>query len=155
MFNSKIYVLCKSLSRCFPVATRVQTNKNAFQQVLRSYSNKQNDRSYRNRSTVYYITGVGVLAVGLSYAAVPLYRLFCQVWALFWCFNILFGKITSINKCMEDLYSHSVCLLYFLIHATFWLVHLQECYPKSDFHNFQECLRPQYWLPSLFISVWK
>lgn len=30
-----------------------------------------------NRSTLYYFTGLGVLTVGLSYAAVPLYRLFC------------------------------------------------------------------------------
>lgn len=33
------------------------------------------------RSTLYYITAAGVLAVGLSYAAVPLYRLFCQAYS--------------------------------------------------------------------------
>lgn len=31
------------------------------------------------RSTLYYIAAAGVLALGLSYAAVPLYRIFCQV----------------------------------------------------------------------------
>lgn len=31
------------------------------------------------RSTLYYVTAGGVLIVGMSYAAVPLYRMFCQV----------------------------------------------------------------------------
>ncbi|RXG71131.1 cytochrome c oxidase assembly protein COX11, mitochondrial [Armadillidium vulgare] len=37
-------------------------------------------RSYSGtKSTLYYIIAIGVLTVGLSYAAVPLYRIFCQV----------------------------------------------------------------------------
>lgn len=35
--------------------------------------------SQRNKSTVYYVIALGVLVGGFSYAAVPLYRLFCQV----------------------------------------------------------------------------
>lgn len=35
--------------------------------------------SQGTKSTLYYIAAVGVLALGLSYAAVPLYRIFCQV----------------------------------------------------------------------------
>lgn len=31
------------------------------------------------KSTLNYVTAVGVLALGLTYAAVPLYRIFCQV----------------------------------------------------------------------------
>jgi hypothetical protein len=31
------------------------------------------------RSTLHYVVAAAVLAVGLSYAAVPLYRMFCQV----------------------------------------------------------------------------
>lgn len=31
------------------------------------------------RSTLNYVIALGVLTVGLSYAAVPLYRIFCQV----------------------------------------------------------------------------
>lgn len=38
--------------------------------------------SHSTRSTLYYIAALGVLAFGLSYAAVPLYRIFCQVWWL-------------------------------------------------------------------------
>lgn len=31
------------------------------------------------RSTLYYVTAAGVMFVGMTYAAVPLYRMFCQV----------------------------------------------------------------------------
>nr|CAG4647502.1 EOG090X0GO2 [Megafenestra aurita] len=41
-------------------------------------TNRQYHGGERNRSTVYYVVALGVLVVGLSYAAVPLYRLFCQ-----------------------------------------------------------------------------
>lgn len=54
--------------------------------IARSFStarcfrtNRQYHGGERNRSTVYYVVALGVLVVGLSYAAVPLYRLFCQV----------------------------------------------------------------------------
>lgn len=33
----------------------------------------------KSRSTLYYLTAAGILTVGMSYAAVPLYRIFCQV----------------------------------------------------------------------------
>ncbi|KAK2584911.1 hypothetical protein KPH14_002507 [Odynerus spinipes] len=33
------------------------------------------------RSTAFYVTGIGVLIAGLSYAAVPLYRIFCQAYS--------------------------------------------------------------------------
>lgn len=36
---------------------------------------------HRLRSTLYYVTAMGVLVGGLSYAAVPLYRIFCQAYA--------------------------------------------------------------------------
>lgn len=46
---------------------------------LNSSVNKSEKVNKNLRSTVYYIAGIGVLCVGLSYAAVPLYRMFCQV----------------------------------------------------------------------------
>lgn len=39
------------------------------------------ERQKKLRSTVYYIAATAVLAVGLSYAAVPLYRMFCQAYS--------------------------------------------------------------------------
>jgi hypothetical protein len=55
--------------------------------VLRSLKQQQNiketvawaERQKKLRSTVYYVVATAVLTVGLSYAAVPLYRMFCQV----------------------------------------------------------------------------
>ncbi|XP_073837564.1 cytochrome c oxidase copper chaperone COX11 [Musca autumnalis] len=38
-------------------------------------------RKMKLRSTLYYVTAGGVLIVGLSYAAVPLYRMFCQAYS--------------------------------------------------------------------------
>lgn len=31
------------------------------------------------RSTLYYVAAAGIFVCGMSYAAVPLYRIFCQV----------------------------------------------------------------------------
>lgn len=46
----------------------------------RLHSTGPNDSQKKNiRSTVYYLSSLGVLTVGLSYAAVPLYKMFCQV----------------------------------------------------------------------------
>jgi len=45
-----------------------------------TYNTSSNsEQKKRIRSTVYYLSSVGVLTVGLSYAAVPLYKMFCQV----------------------------------------------------------------------------
>uniref|UniRef100_A0A182J665 Cytochrome c oxidase assembly protein COX11, mitochondrial n=1 Tax=Anopheles atroparvus TaxID=41427 RepID=A0A182J665_ANOAO len=38
-------------------------------------------RNFRIKTTVYYVAAAGVLTVGLSYAAVPLYRMFCQAYS--------------------------------------------------------------------------
>lgn len=45
------------------------------------FNKKASDSNYatNNKSTLYYLSAIGVFAVGLSYAAVPLYRIFCQV----------------------------------------------------------------------------
>lgn len=50
--------------------------------LLRFKSTNTSDKEtlkLKNRSTLYYATAATVLFVGLTYAAVPLYRLFCQV----------------------------------------------------------------------------
>lgn len=42
---------------------------------------KDTSRNKKIRSTLYYVSAAGVLTVGLSYAAVPLYRMFCQAYS--------------------------------------------------------------------------
>lgn len=57
--------------------------------VLHSLKQQQNiketaawaKRQKKLRSTVHYVVAAAVLAVGLSYAAVPLYRMFCQAYS--------------------------------------------------------------------------
>lgn len=38
-------------------------------------------RQKRIRSTLYYLTAAGIVTAGMSYAAVPLYRMFCQAYS--------------------------------------------------------------------------
>lgn len=42
-------------------------------------SRSLHDQKKNVRSTLNYMVALGVMTVGLSYAAVPLYRIFCQV----------------------------------------------------------------------------
>ena len=39
----------------------------------------------RNVSTLLYLLSLAILTTGASYAAVPLYRIFCQVSVMFFC----------------------------------------------------------------------
>ncbi|KAK5642362.1 hypothetical protein RI129_008529 [Pyrocoelia pectoralis] len=38
------------------------------------------NQALRSKSTLYYVTAAGILVVGFSYAAVPLYSMFCQAY---------------------------------------------------------------------------
>jgi hypothetical protein len=85
---------CQHLSRVacvHDVAVRVQYfAKFHFRStLLRNLKHEQNtkesawaEKQKKLRSTVYYIVATAVLTVGLSYAAVPLYRMFCQVYLI-------------------------------------------------------------------------
>lgn len=50
---------------------------------------KDSIRNQKIKSTLYYLSAAGVLTIGLSYAAVPLYRMFCQAYS--------YGGTTSIG----------------------------------------------------------
>lgn len=53
-----------------------------FKTLLREvHKNADGDKNMKLKSTLYYVTAAGVLAGGLSYAAVPLYRMFCQAYS--------------------------------------------------------------------------
>ncbi|XP_055906092.1 cytochrome c oxidase assembly protein COX11, mitochondrial [Eupeodes corollae] len=47
---------------------------------LREKSTSSSSSQKNIKSTLYYVTAGGVLVVGFSYAAVPLYRMFCQAY---------------------------------------------------------------------------
>ena len=79
------------LSRSLPIVlVRNKWNNSLIQQspkthvlnygvVERYYTTKRTQQSGRNRSTLIYTTATAIVVLGLSYAAVPLYRMFCQV----------------------------------------------------------------------------
>ncbi|CAB4013174.1 Cytochrome c oxidase assembly COX11, mitochondrial, partial [Paramuricea clavata] len=47
-------------------------------QFSRNFSNSRNHYQQRNRTTAIYTVALVVVVLGASYAAVPLYRIFCQ-----------------------------------------------------------------------------
>lgn len=69
------------------VINKILLNKSTIntvtKQFIRAQGTKQNpfnsDRNKNSRSTLYYAAASGVLFIGFTYAAVPLYRMFCQV----------------------------------------------------------------------------
>ncbi|KAF5280576.1 hypothetical protein FQR65_LT00327 [Abscondita terminalis] len=69
--NIKTY--CNAINFC---KQRLRTS--ALRHLKEPQPSSQN---VRIKSTLYYITAAGVLVVGLSYAAVPLYRIFCQAYS--------------------------------------------------------------------------
>ncbi len=73
--------LVSLLSRRQLFESRDQIRKFHYGRYNKLYSNhaNKNQSSSKGKSTVYYVVALGVLVGGLSYAAVPLYRLFCQV----------------------------------------------------------------------------
>lgn len=84
------------------------------------------DQKGKIRSTLNYMVALGVMTVGLSYAAVPLYRIFCQVSITLFCQQykallqfepscVVAGKITKLSlpiqinyfiKCSFQAYSY-------------------------------------------------
>lgn len=47
--------------------------------MFKDHVDPSEDMRRRRLTTVNYLTATGALAIGLAYAAVPLYRIFCQV----------------------------------------------------------------------------
>lgn len=76
MFKFYRQLTAKCLSA---LSKRPQLRSYATQQPRGNNPFEEATRKKNLRSTLYYVTAGGVLVVGLSYAAVPLYRMFCQV----------------------------------------------------------------------------
>lgn len=64
-------------------------NARKFHTSLKLNQSSNDTQRRKIKSTLYYIAATGVLTVGLSYAAVPLYRMFCQAYS--------YGGTTSIG----------------------------------------------------------
>lgn len=55
----------------------------------RKFKSQEDDWKTRNKTLLTYIAAAGVGMIGLSYAAVPLYRLYCQVRGTTSCTGVL------------------------------------------------------------------
>lgn len=68
---------CYSVIRYnFVVNHQILIPKKPLQNVI---IRSAHDQKEKIRSTLNYMIALGIMTVGLSYAAVPLYRIFCQV----------------------------------------------------------------------------
>ena len=62
------------------------------------------------KSTLYYIAALGVATLGLSYAAVPLYRIFCQVRSF-----VILRSLANLRMLISDSWLDYATLLFFVI----------------------------------------
>lgn len=80
-------------SRLFTLLHNCNSRKwlfNSLNQFCRLKSFNQSPlQNTKIKSTLYYLSAAGVLILGLSYAAVPLYRMFCQAYS--------YGGTTSVG----------------------------------------------------------
>lgn len=72
-------ILC--YSRIQDLLLSTTRNARKFRTSSRLNQTPSDAQRRKIKSTLYYITATGVLTVGLSYAAVPLYRMFCQAYS--------------------------------------------------------------------------
>lgn len=81
--HGPIYAISRTNQTLYPIRNqrtilcqRLFTSQHGSHKQTMSYSSSSWERA--NRRTVTYVTALAIAVVGLSYAAVPLYRIFCQ-----------------------------------------------------------------------------
>uniref|UniRef100_A0A914XYG9 Cytochrome c oxidase assembly protein COX11, mitochondrial n=1 Tax=Panagrolaimus superbus TaxID=310955 RepID=A0A914XYG9_9BILA len=75
-----------------------QQNRGIISPTIRLYTTKQHPFSkndddghrYETRDTMFYVVSIGVIVIGLTFAAIPAYRIFCE--------STSFGGLTQVAK---------------------------------------------------------
>ncbi|TRY86537.1 hypothetical protein DNTS_002564 [Danionella cerebrum] len=82
--HGKTSVSCTSSAQLFLRRTpqRFLNQTRGVKSHKRKYQSQEDAWKKKNRTALTYIAATGVAMIGLSYAAVPLYRLFCQATGL-------------------------------------------------------------------------
>jgi cytochrome c oxidase assembly protein subunit 11 len=77
---TRLFRTLTSLSRTQPL---LSNSKNIKSPQIRWKSNRDagDSQKFRINTTLFYVAGGGMLVVGFSYAAVPLYSMFCQAYS--------------------------------------------------------------------------
>ena len=71
---------CSSFRRTYCTIRNGNKYFSRFQQKTESSSSyTKNSYEFKHKTVLFYLTSAAVLTGGLSYAAVPLYRIYCQV----------------------------------------------------------------------------
>ncbi|CAH2016376.1 unnamed protein product [Acanthoscelides obtectus] len=82
--SQKLCKLCPDATRK-PLFNLLRYQKRVFHLSsnlrLKAADSAGETRKRSIKSTLYYVTAAGIVTVGLSYAAVPLYRMFCQAYS--------------------------------------------------------------------------
>lgn len=78
-----LFTRCQRLTNCSIRSIYTNVSRNLMKEHVDSARRK------RFRSGAYIVSGIGILVAGLSYAAVPLYRIFCQAYS--------YGGTTSVG----------------------------------------------------------
>ncbi|KAL1518173.1 hypothetical protein ABEB36_001835 [Hypothenemus hampei] len=79
MFKPVVIViqrLCQSART--PLVQRPCMKCTTFRRNFSQQQQQQSAQRKRIKSSLYYLTAAGIVTAGMSYAAVPLYRMFCQ-----------------------------------------------------------------------------
>lgn len=79
-------MLIRNISRILNINIKfINTHCNFRTNVARfskpNLTSFQETQKKKIKTTLYYVIATGVVVVGLSYAAVPLYRMFCQAYS--------------------------------------------------------------------------
>ena len=69
-----LFKTCAWITKSYARQCSVNLNRHLFNK-----SSSEDPLKKRIRTTLNYVAATGILALGLTYAAVPLYRVFCQV----------------------------------------------------------------------------
>lgn len=86
-YNSFTFTLKPlKISECKQIKNLVESNNRQFSSSFSQNSPKNSQKTTKSnaadnsaQSVAYYSMAVAVICAGLTYAAVPLYRMFCQV----------------------------------------------------------------------------
>uniref|UniRef100_A0A1I8AAH0 Cytochrome c oxidase assembly protein COX11, mitochondrial n=1 Tax=Steinernema glaseri TaxID=37863 RepID=A0A1I8AAH0_9BILA len=94
----KAPVVVRTLSTRSAVALRVPTAAPLLGRaaagvpvhIVREFGKKSSKLSKDSRDSLYYIISIGVIAIGVTFAAIPAYRIFCE--------STSFGGLTQVAK---------------------------------------------------------
>lgn len=79
---------------------RFHTQSRGAKSRNRKSKSQEEEWKTRNKTVLTYIAAAGVGMIGLSYAAVPLYRLYCQVGGTTSCSRCFFSPACRCDRCV-------------------------------------------------------